>query len=365
MADKRYSVFISSTFEDLKEERQAVQDSVISSGDFPVQMETFPAADEDQFAFIQSLIDKCDYYVLIVAGRYGSLDDDGISYTEKEYRYAISRDIPVLALVHGNRGSIPADKSEASQEGKELLEAFIADIEKNRMRKTWTTCEQLKLAVREALDYAKATKPAVGWVRGDTIASVKILEELNEVRKENVKYLEAIGNLEVNLSLPPIPSVDDIIYINIIGVFKGKGKKSLCGSSARIETTWISMFPVFFENISYVNGTYDGEPYCSIYPDESMVSIGSAIAEQVSVIDASECFKITKAMFNRLSAYYTEVGLMLPPGSVEIFTDHAKKIARRHSILNSSIDNFKIIEGEVEVSYADHQDNIIDIEIPF
>lgn len=83
MYDRRYSVFISSTFEDLRDERRAVQDAVISAGDFPVQMESFPASDIDQFEFIKSLIDKCDYYVLILAGRYGAPANDGISFTEK------------------------------------------------------------------------------------------------------------------------------------------------------------------------------------------------------------------------------------------------------------------------------------------
>lgn len=70
--DKRYQVLISLTFRDLREERRAVQDVIISTGDFPVQMESFPSADEDQFDFIKSLIDKGDYYVHIIAGRYGS-----------------------------------------------------------------------------------------------------------------------------------------------------------------------------------------------------------------------------------------------------------------------------------------------------
>lgn len=216
MYDKRYSVFISSTFEDLKAERRAVQDVVISSGDFPVQMESFPAADEDQFEFIRALIDKCDYYVLIVAGRYGAPAEDGMSYTEKEYRYAVSKGIPVLVMLHGDRGSIPANKSEDSVEGKKRLAAFVAAVETNRLRKTWTTPDGLKLAVREALEHAKATKPAVGWVRGDTIASMEALEELNEVRKENAKFRDAIGSLEIELALPPIPAADEPITIDLL-----------------------------------------------------------------------------------------------------------------------------------------------------
>jgi hypothetical protein len=101
MHDKRYSVFISSTFEDLKDERRAVQDTVISAGDFPVQMEYFPATDEAAFDLIKSLLDKCDYYILIIGGRYGSLDSDGLSYTHKEFRYAVSKNIPVIVMLNG------------------------------------------------------------------------------------------------------------------------------------------------------------------------------------------------------------------------------------------------------------------------
>ena len=87
--DKKYQVFISSTYEDLKSERKAVEETIIRAGDIPVGMEAFPAVDSEQFEFIKTVIRSCDYYVLIIAGRYGSLADDGLSYTEKEFRYAV------------------------------------------------------------------------------------------------------------------------------------------------------------------------------------------------------------------------------------------------------------------------------------
>jgi hypothetical protein len=34
-------------------------------------MELFPAADEDQWSLIIGVIDECDYYLLILGGRYG------------------------------------------------------------------------------------------------------------------------------------------------------------------------------------------------------------------------------------------------------------------------------------------------------
>ena len=91
MKQKRYQVFISSTFSDLKNERLAVINQLLAINCIPVGMELFPAADEEQFEYIKKLIDESDYYVVIIAGRYGSLADDGFSYTEKEYDYAVTK----------------------------------------------------------------------------------------------------------------------------------------------------------------------------------------------------------------------------------------------------------------------------------
>ena len=77
--DKRYQVFISSTYADLQEERQRVIQTVMKMDCIPAGMELFPAADEEQFEFIKRVIDDCDYYLLIIGGRYGSTTADGIS----------------------------------------------------------------------------------------------------------------------------------------------------------------------------------------------------------------------------------------------------------------------------------------------
>ena len=102
--EKKYQFFISSTYEDLKEERGKAIQTILSMEQFPIGMELFSAADEDQWTIISQTIDTSDYYVLIIGRRYGSIIpegnvDAGISYTEKEFNYAISRNIPVLAFI--------------------------------------------------------------------------------------------------------------------------------------------------------------------------------------------------------------------------------------------------------------------------
>lgn len=71
--DKKYQVFVSSTYIDLVEERQEVMQALLELDCIPIGMELFPAADEEQWSLIKRLIDDCDYYILIVGGRYGSV----------------------------------------------------------------------------------------------------------------------------------------------------------------------------------------------------------------------------------------------------------------------------------------------------
>ena len=84
--EKKYQVFISSTYIDLVEARKKVRDAILSMYHFPVGMEFFGAANEEQWQIISETIDSSDYYVLIVGQRYGSVIPEGhhnagISYT--------------------------------------------------------------------------------------------------------------------------------------------------------------------------------------------------------------------------------------------------------------------------------------------
>src|SRR5690242_6691397 len=86
--ERRHQVFISSTYDDLKLERTQVTQSILEMNHIPAGMELFPASDETQWEVIKKVIDQSDYYIVLIAGRYGSTDQNGISFTEKEYDYA-------------------------------------------------------------------------------------------------------------------------------------------------------------------------------------------------------------------------------------------------------------------------------------
>lgn len=169
MVKKRYQVFVSSTYEDLKLERQEVIQALLELECIPSGMELFPAANQDQLTLIKKVIDDCDYYLLIVGGRYGSLGPGGLSYTETEYRYALEKKKPIIAFLHKNPSKLPAKKREKTIVGSKRLESFRALVQK-RMVKFWTNSAHLGAVVSRGLVSLIETSPAIGWVRADSIA---------------------------------------------------------------------------------------------------------------------------------------------------------------------------------------------------
>jgi hypothetical protein len=187
--EKRYQVFVSSTYQDLQEERQEVMHALLELDCIPAGMELFPAANESQWSLIKRVIEDCDYYVLILGGRYGSCGPDGLSYTEMEYRYALEIGKPTIAFLHKDPGTIQANKCETAQEGKEKLVAFRAFVEK-KLCKQWASPSELGSVVSRSLIQLMKTTPAIGWVRADELPDKNAMLELLKLR-QHVDELQA------------------------------------------------------------------------------------------------------------------------------------------------------------------------------
>lgn len=192
--EKKYQVFVSSTYQDLQQERQEVMQALLELDCIPVGMELFPAADDDQWTLIKGLIRSCDYYILIVAGRYGSLSSTGKSYTQMEFEYAIEQNIPILSFIHKEPGKISADKTEPTDEGKTKLKYFIK-LAEEKMCQFWISPSDLSSKVSRSLIRLIKTKPRIGWVRADEISSAEANREILQLKKENEKLQEQVRKL--------------------------------------------------------------------------------------------------------------------------------------------------------------------------
>ena len=208
MAQKKYQVFISSTYKDLLEERKKVQEILLMADCIPAGMEAFVAANDEQFEVIKKVIDLCDYYVLIIGNRYGSINQTtGLSYTEMEYYYAVSQNIPVLVFAIDENIKVSQDKKEKSAEVIEKLKLFREKAMKNRLASIWKNQGDLAGEVAIAIMKAKSDIVRSGWMRGSDFNPEEDLKKINKLQEENKRLSDENANLQQ--SIKELTTVND------------------------------------------------------------------------------------------------------------------------------------------------------------
>lgn len=197
MKKRKFSIFISSTYEDLKEERQALMGVALENNFIPVGMEQFHAAPTSQWNVITRMIDECDFYLLVIGGRYGSIDEDtGISYTEKEYNYAKTKGLPVLVLIKESSAITESEQDTGDEKYDKYTKMRMLEEFRNRVKNGgntvgfFTDINSLKYKASptfsNAIDYVDDT---AGWVRYRDIVDV-INEEAEGRNKANTEFGE-------------------------------------------------------------------------------------------------------------------------------------------------------------------------------
>lgn len=187
--DKRYQVFVSSTFEDLQEERKEVMQALLELDCIPSGMELFPASNDDQWTLIKNVIDDCDYYLLIIGGRYGSENDEGISYTQMEFEYALQQGKPMISFLPKNPDAIPSGKCETSADKQQKLEKF-KELAKKKLVKFWDGPDNLGSVVSRSMVRLIKDYPAEGWVKSGSIVDEDSIKEIARLQKENNELKE-------------------------------------------------------------------------------------------------------------------------------------------------------------------------------
>ncbi|MCW7498537.1 DUF4062 domain-containing protein [Leptospira levettii] len=184
--EKKYQIFISSTYTDLVDERMEVINTILSMYQIPIGMEYFNAADSDQWEIIKNTIDFSDYYLLILGQRYGSVDSNGFGFTEKEYDYALSQGIPIYSFVLDETVPRKNDQRESEADGILKIKNFREKVLKNsKMADFWKEKNELAKKVSLSLTKAFKDKPRIGWIRSNNAASIQVLEEISKLSTEN------------------------------------------------------------------------------------------------------------------------------------------------------------------------------------
>ncbi|WP_191600206.1 DUF4062 domain-containing protein [Marinomonas algicola] len=264
--DKKYQIFVSSTFSDLIEERQEVMQALLELDCIPVGMELFPAADDDQWTLIKGLIDDCDYYVLIQAGRYGSIGPEGRSYTQMEYEYALEKNIPIISFLHSDVSKIEKGKSEDVAESIEKLNAFRNLVQK-KMCRFWASPAELGSQVSRSLVKLIKSKPQTGWIRANLASSDEANAEIARLRKEAD---ELKAKLEKARTTAPEGSAglqqgNDVFVLNYSYYYGGENESS-------VELTWNECFyllaPLMLDESSESNLRKELDEYLKLQTEE-------------------------------------------------------------------------------------------------
>ncbi|MCH5430828.1 DUF4062 domain-containing protein [Lactococcus lactis] len=212
--EKKYQVFISSTYTDLIEERQKAVEAILSAGHIPAGMELFHAGDETQKELISEWIEDSDIYVLILGGRYGSLDSDGMGYTHWEYEKAKELGKPIFSLI------LTEDYLNKKVEDKKLkatdlsykddkLVAFRDEV-MFKIVSNIDNINQIEAEVIKSINriVKKRENDLEGWIKG---SSLNELEALREENKELYSELRSRQSEVIDLHKEAKDVRDDFI----------------------------------------------------------------------------------------------------------------------------------------------------------
>lgn len=180
---KKYQVFISSTYEDLQEERKAIVEAILIAGHIPAGMELFSGAGTS-IKIIKRWINESDIYVLLLGGRYGSIyeessdDFDGkISYTEWEYEYAKSLGKPICVIVlsekmiYGNAQKYGGDKI-IEKDNVQKYERFKNKVIRDGFCKQIENLSEISGIVQADINaiICSGEYNLLGWIKADQAA---------------------------------------------------------------------------------------------------------------------------------------------------------------------------------------------------
>lgn len=330
---KRYQIFISSTYSDLKLERQAVLESVLKLRHIPVGMEHFVSTNDEQFNYIKRLLDETDYYIIIIGNRYGSQADDGISYTEKEFDYAINLGIPIIACIHSNPDSFPVNKSDIEPDAKHKLNEFRNKVMHHRMVSyfSWNTPSDLSAEVVVALVNAINDYPRPGWERVSSYENSDLLNQINDLRIENDRIkvlLDGEKQLEKDKQLImqfPWSEIRTFTAYSKLDDFKN--------ISIPVSLTWSQIFSIF----------------SSILLVESDISLIHNALNNALFLDHTPYFRVPDVEFQLIVAEFLKHGIIDVAQNKITLTKAGKQ--NLHTIRGSVDNELDLIHAKVMEVY--------------
>lgn len=194
------TVFVSSTFQDLKTERKAVWE-VLGTLDVLVRgMEQFGARPAAPLETCLVEVDQSDIYVGLVGFRLGSVESQsGKSFTQLEYERAVQTSKQVLIYLIDEENALVPHKFIDKGEGREKLEAFKKKLREKHTVETFVNAKDLAEKLGRDLRTRVPQKASSAMPQDELSASKHLLEQyrllpLTVAGKEALLHMEVRGD---------------------------------------------------------------------------------------------------------------------------------------------------------------------------
>lgn len=262
--NKKLQVFVSSTYKDLIEERQAAVEAILDAGHIPAGMELFKAGNESQLKTIYKWIDESDVYMLILGGRYGSIDSKtDKSYTQLEYEYALSKEIPIFTVVLSqsfltakiNTLGLPnvMDSTDKYQSFKTIvMSKIIREVD---------DCKDIKITIHSTLNEFINQYELAGWVRNtpenDT---TQLLKDNNELMKKNLALNIQIQKLNEQINFNSKEQIGEYSFTELIDILNKKqfNLSAEYTKGKEIKVSALMFYTLYFDNfVTGVSNEYN------------------------------------------------------------------------------------------------------------
>lgn len=226
--NKKLQVFVSSTYTDLIEERQAAVQAILDAAHIPAGMELFKAGNESQLQTIYKWIDESDVYMLILGGRYGSIEPkSGKSYTQLEYEYAISKKIPVFAVVLSesfltNKVNTLGLTNTMEQKAPAKYQSFKEFVMSKIIREV-DERKDIIIQVHATLNEFMREHDLTGWIRNTNENDmIQLLKDNTSLLKENNSLNKQIQKLQEQLKAKSKEQFGNYTFDELVDILKNK-----------------------------------------------------------------------------------------------------------------------------------------------
>lgn len=176
--EKRYQVFYSTSGEDTRPERLMLTQTLSTMGCFSWGLEQRTPLSS---TLVRRQIDDCDYVVMLIGGKYGEQSVTGESYMHLEYKYAVTKNKPIIVFMAKH----PELKEFALRESRpELVERFDEFCEELKQKHEviyYQHVRDLEMNIRNYIPKFIEKNPQEGWVRTHHVEQLKKkIKELEE-----------------------------------------------------------------------------------------------------------------------------------------------------------------------------------------